>query len=213
MTTIHLVRHGEVDNPEGILYGRLPNFGLTERGHEMARRVGEHFATAATQPVELVASPLLRAQQTITPLHEVLDRPVFTDDRVIEAANSFEGQRLNARRLAEPRNLVRLYNPLIPSWGEPYRQIVLRMQAAMASLRAKLVGHGPDAEGVIVSHQLPIWMARLAGEGRGLVHDPRKRECDLASITSFTFDSSTLVSVSYESICAELQPGQAVAGA
>lgn len=56
MTTIHLVRHGEVDNPDGILYGRLPNFGLTERGHEMARRVGEHFAAAAVTPVELVAS-------------------------------------------------------------------------------------------------------------------------------------------------------------
>lgn len=213
MTTIHLVRHGEVDNPEGILYGRLPNFGLTERGHEMARRVGEHFAAASAPPVELVCSPLLRAQQTITPLRQRLELPVFTDDRVIEAANSFEGQKVNGRRLAEPRNLLRLYNPMTPSWGEPYRQIVLRMQAAMASLRAKLSKHGPEAEGVIVSHQLPIWMTRRAGEQRSLVHDPRRRECDLASITSFTFESSTLVSVSYESICADLQPGQAVAGA
>lgn len=213
MTKIHLVRHGEVDNPEGILYGRLPNFGLTERGHEMARRVGEHFATASAIPDELVCSPLLRAQQTISPLREHLKIPVFTDDRVIEAANSFEGQKVNARRMAEPRNLLRLYNPLTPSWGEPYKQIVLRMQAAMASLRAKLDKHGPEAEGVIVSHQLPIWMTRLAGEQRSLVHDPRKRECDLASITSFTFESSTLVSVSYESICADLQPRQAVAGA
>ena len=213
MTTIHLVRHGEVDNPERILYGRLPNFGLTERGDEMARRVGEHFASAEVRPVELVASPLLRAQQTITPLQERLDLPVFTDDRVIEAANSFEGQKVDARRLADPRNLWRLHNPLTPSWGEPYRQIVLRMQAAMASLRAKLIKHGPEAEGVIVSHQLPIWMTRLAGESRSLAHDPRRRECDLASITSFTFESSTLVSVSYESICADLAPGQAVAGA
>ena len=213
MTTIHLVRHGEVDNPEGVLYGRLPHFGLTERGHEMAARVAKHFSTAETTPVELVASPLLRTQQTIEPLSRTLDLPVFTDDRVIEAANSFEGQKLGVRRLAEPRNLLRLYNPLTPSWGEPYRQIVLRMRAAMASLRAKLAQHGPEAEGVIVSHQLPIWMTRLSGEGRSLVHDPRRRECDLASITSFTFGSSTLVSVSYESICADLQPGTTVAGA
>ncbi|EKU45410.1 MULTISPECIES: histidine phosphatase family protein [Brevibacterium] len=213
MSTIHLVRHGEVDNPEGILYGRIPGFGLTERGHEMARRVSEHFAEADTQPVALVASPLLRAQQTMAPLSERLGLPVTTDDRVIEAANSFEGQKLSARKLSEPKNLVRLYNPLIPSWGEPYRQIVLRMQAAMASLRARLAPHGEDAEAVVVSHQLPIWMARLAGEGRSLVHDPRKRECALASVTSFTFDSSTLVSVSYENICADLQPGHAVAGA
>ncbi|WP_209372282.1 histidine phosphatase family protein [Brevibacterium renqingii] len=213
MTTIHLVRHGEVDNPEGILYGRLPHFGLTDRGHEMAERVAKHFSTATTAPAALVASPLLRTQQTIGPLAQALDLPVFTDDRVIEAANSFEGQKVNARRLAEPKNLLRLYNPLTPSWGEPYRQIVLRMRAAMASLRAKLAQHGPEAEGVIVSHQLPIWMTRLAAEERPLVHDPRRRECDLASITSFTFASSTLVSVSYESICADLQPGTAVAGA
>ncbi|MGO1908603.1 MAG: histidine phosphatase family protein, partial [Brevibacterium linens] len=94
MTTIHLVRHGEVDNPDGILYGRLPHFGLTERGHEMAVRVAEHFHAAPTRPVELVASPLLRAQQTIRPLSKSLDLPVFDDDRVIEAANSFEGQKL-----------------------------------------------------------------------------------------------------------------------
>ncbi|WP_453985987.1 histidine phosphatase family protein [Brevibacterium casei] len=213
MTTIHLVRHGEVDNPEGILYGRIPGFGLTDRGHEMARRVGEHFANAETTPVALVASPLLRAQQTMAPLAESLGEPVFTDDRVIEAANSFEGQKVSARKLTEPKNLIRLYNPLIPSWGEPYRQIVLRMQAAMASLRTKLAAHGPDAEAVVVSHQLPIWMARLAAEGRPLVHDPRKRECALASVTSFTFEQSTLVSVSYENLCADLQPGHAVAGA
>lgn len=213
MTTIHLVRHGEVDNPEGILYGRIPGFGLTDRGHEMARRVGEHFANAETTPVALVASPLLRAQQTMAPLAESLGEPVFTDDRVIEAANSFEGQKVSARKLTETKNLIRLYNPLIPSWGEPYRQIVLRMQAAMASLRTKLAAHGPDAEAVVVSHQLPIWMARLAAEGRPLVHDPRKRECALASVTSFTFEQSTLVSVSYENLCADLQPGHAVAGA
>ncbi|GAA3843181.1 histidine phosphatase family protein [Brevibacterium ammoniilyticum] len=213
MTTIHLVRHGEVDNPEGILYGRIPGFGLTDRGHEMARRVGEHFANAETTPAALVASPLLRAQQTMAPLAENLGEPVFTDDRVIEAANSFEGQKVSARKLTEPKNLIRLYNPLIPSWGEPYRQIVLRMQAAMASLRTKLAAHGPDAEAVVVSHQLPIWMARLAAEGRPLVHDPRKRECALASVTSFTFEQSTLVSVSYENLCADLQPGHAVAGA
>ena len=71
----------------------------------------------------------------------------------------------------------------------------------------------PQTERLIVSHQLPIWMARLAGEGRPLAHDPRKRECALASVTSFTFEKSTLVSVSYENLCADLQPGHAVAGA
>src|SRR5699024_7439684 len=110
-----------------------------------------------------------------------LELPVFTDDRVIEAANSFEGQKLGVRRLAEPRNLLRLYNPLTPSWGEPYRQIVLRMRAAMASLRTKLARYGPEAEGVIVGHELPVWMARRSG-GRGALVDGRGGgQCDRAA--------------------------------
>src|SRR5699024_7083461 len=144
---------------------------------------------------------------------EALELPVFTDDRVIEAANSFEGQKLGVRRLAEPRNLLRLYNPLTPSWGEPYRQIVLRMRAAMASLRTKLARYRPEAEGVIVSHQLPIGLASMSGERRSSAQETRRREFDQAPINMSTFGSSTLVSVSNESSCADLQPGTTVVGA
>ena len=190
MTRIHLVRHGEVDNPEGILYGRLPNFGLTERGHEMARRVGEHFAAAAVSPDELVCSPLLRAQQTITPLRERLNMSVFTDDRVIEAANDFEGLTVgkDPKQLLRPRLWPKLINPLQPSWGEPYEEIAARMRAAVDTARANAEGH----EAVIVSHQLPVWTARQSYEGKRLWHDPRKRECALASVTSLTFNGTAL---------------------
>lgn len=212
MTTIHLVRHGEVDNPDGILYGRLPHFGLTERGREMAVRVAEHFHAAPTRPVELVASPLLRAQQTIRPLSKSLDLPVFDDDRVIEAANSFED-----------RSSMRVGWPSRRTWCASTTLSPRPGRAVQADRAAHAGRHGqsesqarPPRPGRRRSHRLPP-AADLddatVGEGRSLVHDPRRRECDLASITSFTFDSSTLVSVSYESICADLQPGTAVAGA
>ena len=38
-TTIHLMRHGEVHNPEGVLYGRLPGYHLSALGREMAAQV------------------------------------------------------------------------------------------------------------------------------------------------------------------------------
>ena len=38
-TTIHLMRHGEVHNPLGVLYGRIAGYNLSELGHEMAAKV------------------------------------------------------------------------------------------------------------------------------------------------------------------------------
>jgi broad specificity phosphatase PhoE len=72
-------------------------------------------------------------------------------------------------------------------------------------------------EAVIVSHQLPIWIARINAEGRRMVHDPRKRKCTLASVTSFTYIDARITSVSYSEPAAELlrphQTKKFVAGA
>ena len=70
-TIVHLLRHGEVDNPTGVLYGRLPGFRLSERGRAMAEMVAEHLAGAdgaRRDLVHLVASPLQRAQETAAPV-------------------------------------------------------------------------------------------------------------------------------------------------
>lgn len=217
--TIHLTRHGEVHNPDGLLYGRRPGYGLSERGQKMAERLGEYCSAAERNVAELVSSPLQRARETMVPIARALDLPVRIDDRVLEARNEFEGTRVDRSALSRPQNLTKLYNPFRPSWGEAYRDQVKRMRAAMATMRARLEAM-PAAgdtdlgtEGVIVTHQLPIWVTRLAAEGRPLWHDPRKRECALASVTSFTFESGTLVGVEYQNVCADLQPTRAVPGA
>ena len=218
---IHLTRHGEVHNPEGLLYGRLPGYGLSERGHEMAARLAEDFTSGDYRVAALVASPLQRAQETIAPLAAALEMTPQTDERVIEAANRFEGAVLNRDYLTQPRNLVRLYNPLRPSWGEPYTAQVMRMRAAIASLRRQLeplAGEaaeeaGEAVDGVIVSHQLPIWVTRRAAEGHRLWHDPRDRECALASVTTFTYAGGALTDIAYTDVCADLQPVKAVPGA
>lgn len=202
-SVVHLVRHGEVNNPEGILYGRLQGYGLTERGHLMAERIAEYFAD---KPItHLATSPLDRARQTMAPIAkrfphlEVLEQPL-----VIEAANDFEGEVFGRgnKALRNPRHWWRLRNPLLPSWGEPYAEVATRMEWAIQTA-ATAAG---DGEAVVVTHQLPIWVARRHAEGRRLFHDPRKRECSLASVTSFHLVNGRIVKVTYAEPALDLIP-------
>lgn len=204
ITRVHLLRHGEVHNPRGVLYGRLPGYGLSERGHAMAHRVAD--TVADRDIVHVGSSPLQRAQETAAPVAEKLGLEIVTDDRVIEAENVFEGLTfgVGAGSLAHPRHWKYLRNPFRPSWGEPYDEQVVRMRAAMDDVAEEVVGH----EAVIVSHQLPIWVTRLAVEGRRLWHDPRKRECSLASLTTFTYEDDAIVSVAYSEPAADLLPAK-----
>lgn len=205
-SVVHLVRHGQVHNPDGILYGRLPGYGLSDIGRAMAQRLGEHFADVPL--THLRCSPLQRARETMAPIAaEHPDLEVVTDDRVIEAANVFEGRNFGKYNqvLLLPQNLWHLRNPLRPSWGEAYPSIVARVKAAMRDA-AQAAGDGGQA--LIVMHELPIWISRLAAEGRSLVHDPRKRQCRLASVTSFTWIDDRIAAVDYAEPAADLVPAK-----
>ncbi len=198
-TVVHLVRHGEVFNPTGVLYGQLPDYHLSDLGRQMAGLVAAELGTRDV--VHLRCSPLERAQETIEPLAEALGVPVVTDERVIEAGSNLQGRKVTAGSLVrQPKTWWLFRNALKPTWGEPYREIVARMRLALKDAAAAAAGH----EAVIVSHQLPVWMARCDAEGRRLFHDPRKRECRLASVTSFTFVDGRVASVGYREPAASL---------
>ena len=191
-TVVHLVRHGEVYNPAGLLYGRLPDYHLSDLGRQMAQRVTDQLRNRDI--VHLRCSPLERAQETMEPLAGALGLPVTTDGRVIEADNYLEGLKVSWNgALRRPRNWWLFRNALKPTWGEPYAEIVVRMRLALTDAATAAAGH----EAVIVSHQLPIWIARCGATGRRLAHDPRKRECTLASVTSFRFRYGRVVDVGY----------------
>lgn len=202
-TTVHLMRHGEVHNPDKILYGRLPGYVLSERGHAMAALTADYLS--GRDVVKIVSSPLERAQQTAAPLGKEFGLDVALDERVLEAENSFEGKTFGsgAGSPANPRNWKLFVNPFLPSWGEPYEKIATRMLAAVEDVRREAAGH----ECVIVSHQLPVWTTRCKLEGRRLWHDPRSRQCTLASLTSLTFEGDRLLAVTYAEPAASLLPG------
>ncbi|NNG20774.1 histidine phosphatase family protein [Naumannella sp. ID2617S] len=199
---VHLLRHGQVDNPNGVLYERLPDFHLSDIGRQMAQQMASH--TAEFDLVHLRVSPLERARETLAPIAELHGIEPVLDERVIEAGNKLAGRVFTGKltQLLQPSVLRRLYNPLRPSWGEAYKDIVKRMRLAIADAAQAAEGR----EALIVSHQLPIWMARLDAEGRSLVHDPRKRQCTLASLTSFTVVDGRVTRVDYAEPCIDLVP-------
>ncbi|MFC8312551.1 histidine phosphatase family protein [Gordonia sp. NPDC057258] len=192
-TIVHMMRHGEVDNPDGILYGRLPGFRLSGDGQAQARKVAD---TLADHDVKAVfASPLQRAQETATPIAAVHGIPILTNDDLIEADNVFEGLKVSVGdgALSKPRHWPKLRDPFTPSWGEPYIQLAHRMLAAANKARDAARGH----EAVCVSHQLPVYTLRRFLEGQRLWHDPRRRQCSLASLTSLIYDDDALVDIIY----------------
>lgn len=204
-TLVHLVRHGLVENPTGGLYGRLPGFHLSEVGRQMADLVADFVKD--WDVTHLRCSPLERAQETMAPIAANFPGvPVVTDGRVIEAENYLQGKRFDRSKnsaFTNPRHWLYFRNPLKPTWGEPYAEIAARMRAAIHDAAAAADGH----EALIVSHQLPIWIARLDVEGRRFAHDPRKRECSLASITTLIFRDGRITGVEYREPAGRLLPG------
>ena len=201
-TTVHLLRHGEVYNPDGILYGRSSGYHLSDLGAQMAERVADRIGDRDI--VRIVSSPLERARETAAPLAQRRGLEVVADERVIESSNIFEGRPFSLRNgiFQRPSTWLHLWNPFRPSWGEPYRAVASRMWAAVEDARDRAAGH----ETVVVSHQLPIWVTRLFAERRRFLHDPRRRQCTLCSLTSFTFQDGRLVTISYAEPAGDLIP-------
>lgn len=205
------MRHGEVFNPERVLYGRLPEFGLSDLGVQMAEAAATDLVERGRPVARIIASPLQRARESAEPMAAAFGLPVTIDERIIEPTNFFEGKRMRGPggALRDPRNWPALVNPLRPSWGEPFRSIADRMLAAIDDAWNSV----DDGDVVLVSHQLPIWMVHRALAGERLAQDPRNRRCDLSSITTLTWQGEGLVEVAYANPAARLQAGATDVGA
>lgn len=207
-TIVHLVRHGEVHNPDRILYGRLPGWHLSVRGRQMAAAVAADLADHDI--TYIAASPLQRAQETVAPVlagvnarRDADDQlELVTDDNLLEAGNQLEGLHIKGVRSAlwNPKRWPMLKAPSVPSWGEPYTEILDRMWVAVDRARRAAEGH----EAVCVSHQLPVVCVQRDVQGLPLQHNPAARRCNLASVTSLVFDGDRLTDMVYS------EPAQAI---
>lgn len=207
---VHLIRHGEVHNPDGILYGRLPNFGLSQRGHKMARMAAEALAAQGRPVASLRVSPLQRTRESALPLQELFGLEPIIEERVIEPHNFFEGKKVSVETfLRRPSLWWQLRNPLRPSWGEPFVLVRNRMLAAIEEAWANT----ESGDAVVVSHQMPIWVTHLAIGGHRLFHNPKLRRCALSSITSFEKIDGKFIEVDYLEPAAALLVGAIDVGA
>ncbi|MBT1165554.1 histidine phosphatase family protein [Bifidobacterium simiarum] len=208
-TTIHLVRHGEVYNPDHVLYERLPDFHLSDRGLRMAQATARYIAehSGINHAAAVYSSPLDRTRETagaiLTALNVVrADRgedplELHTDPRLIEAGNEFRGRRIGhgSGALWRPENLRLIRNLHKPTWGESYQSIGRRM----SDFAYEKVDQYPGQQIIVVSHESPIWSFRHLLETGHPEHWMFLRHTALASVTSITFDSDTheLLAVAY----------------
>lgn len=190
--TVHLVRHGEVENPRGVIYGRLPGYNLSERGERQARAAAEHLAAADVGA--LWSSPLERAQETAAAIaaHHAVE--VVIDERLVESETTLEGTSRHLWRLfRNPARWWRFRNPMKPSWGESFSDIRLRMVAAIADAIEQAEGR----DIVIVSHQTPVLVARLALARRRVPPWLGGAPCETGSVTSMVLERGRVVAAGY----------------
>ncbi|MDB4956787.1 MAG: Phosphoglycerate mutase [Myxococcales bacterium] len=179
-TVVHLIRHGQVYNPEDIRYGQLAGFRLSSRGCQQARAAASYLQSLGRPIASIVSSPLQRATETAKIIGDALALPFVTDQRLIESATQFDG--LPRLAMLSPKLWPKLWNPFRPSWGESFDSIASRMRAAIDEALAAHAGSSI----VFVSHQAPIWITRHSYEASGPPWLSRVR-CTQASVTSLLF--------------------------
>ncbi|MGH2751588.1 MAG: histidine phosphatase family protein [Actinomycetota bacterium] len=190
--TVHLVRHGEVENPKGVIYGRLPGYNLSERGERQARAAAAHLKDAHVRA--LWSSPLERAQETAQAIAEHHPVTVTTDDRLIESDSTLEGVSLTLWGIfRNPLRWWHLRNPLAPSWGESFTDIRQRMVVTIGEALAS----AEDGELVVVSHQTPVMVARLALARRRRPPWLDRLPCETGSVTTLVLEEGKVLSANY----------------
>jgi broad specificity phosphatase PhoE len=190
--TIHLVRHGEVENPSGIIYGRLPGYHLSERGKRQARSVAEQLEDRDIGAVW--ASPMERAQETAQPIAESHGLEIVTDERLNESLTKVEGVGSNwLSFLASPKHWWSFRNPLKPSWGESFIEIRDRMLSAIGDALAGAASR----ELVIVSHQTPVLVARLSLTHSRVPPWLALSSCVTGSVSTLELEDGKVASSSY----------------
>ena len=190
--TVHLVRHGEVENPKGVVYGRLPGYNLSEKGKRQAEEAARRLEDADVGCVW--ASPLERAQETAAIIARPHGLDVVTDERLTESSTTLEGAtRTLVGFIRSPRHWWSFRNPLRPSWGESFTDIGSRMVAAVRDA----IGRADGKDVVIVSHQTPVRVARLALGRRRIPPWLVLTRCSTGSVTSVVLAGDSIVSASY----------------
>jgi broad specificity phosphatase PhoE len=180
---VHLVRHGEVDNPQGVYYGRLPGFHLSANGRQQA---GAAAATLRAYPIAaLFSSPLERALETAQIIAQGLEGiPIQSSELLVEVHSPFDGQPTQAL-LARGWDV---YSGSPPPYEQP-ADVLRRVQQFTRQVRAAY----PERQVVAVTHGDLLAAAVLWARGQPLTpHNMAELYQGFlkpASIASFVFET------------------------
>jgi broad specificity phosphatase PhoE len=167
---LYLVRHGEVENPDRLVYGRLPGFPLSARGRDQIEATSAFLAARGSSIERAVSSPLARALETAMLIASALGLPApSTDERLVEADSPYDG----LPRGFAPRAYVARWLSAPRKRHEPALEIAARMSAVLSD------ACGSSRDVVLVSHQRPIQVVRKA-----LEHTRWSPRCACGSVTT-----------------------------
>lgn len=168
---VHLVRHAEVDNPQHLVYGSLPGYGLSPHGVEQARRVGRYLGPRPV--VSIWSSPLESALRTAEEIASRSGVPVRVDENLTDwtITDRWRGHPWNAIQAEFPGELeAYLSEPASIDFAE---ETLEQVADRIASVARRLDVDHPHGDVVIVTHQDPIQAGRLRLVGSSLsnLHD------------------------------------------
>jgi probable phosphoglycerate mutase len=179
VTTVLMIRHADVHNPENIVYGRLPRFGLSAVGWDQVERVAR-LVGELHRPV-IYSSPRLRARQTARILAASLGQPTIKISKNIdEVLTRYQGQPNSV--LSGKMNFYD--TPAHPD-DETIAMVARRMTRFLQHARTR----HPGQLVLGISHADPIMILRTAVLGLPLVHKSLQGRYYPAkvSITQFSF--------------------------
>lgn len=147
---VHLVRHGEVHNPEQLFYGRIPGYVLSEQGKQEVHALGNHLKTIPT--VKIYASPLDRTKQTAAILAEYFPGiDIVYDERIIEVGSPLEGK---------PFREVEGFNFYDEQYTSQGGETLEAVKGRMLSFFQDVVPFHENEDIIVVSHGDPIMITR-----------------------------------------------------
>lgn len=201
LTTISLVRHGLVENPQRVYYGRLPGFALAAEGREQAAAAGRYLA--GEDVAIIYHSPMERAAETAAIAGAGLSRPVpLAECALLNEIHSAD----DGRTVDEMKDLDwNFYRAVAPSYEGP-ADVLARVIRFFDFARQS----HPGQHIVGVSHADPIAFAVMWSCGLPLSAEERKRleQCGIpegypapASVSTFIFNTANGDLVGFHYLC------------
>ncbi len=197
MTTVYLVRHSDVENPQNVLYGHLDGFPLSELGRRRAEALAERLAGSGIR--RLVSSPLERARETAGIIAGGLPEPVEVEIdpalREAEFSRYLQGVRFWMIPLLRPRwYLHKMRRGMMP--GD---EAIADLGGRVLEVARRVAAETPDRTSALVSHADPLQAAWILLEGRPHNEvEMYRRAVDRAGVLKVDFENGEPVAWEYQ---------------